>query len=398
MGIAPHDRPTLQTKGRFHLVKVGGVPSSTARLLRKVMHDRGGEVVLSKDSLLDGESVTDLLIMATEQALSNMTKIVRDQRFPHTEIAKEIELALSRLSGPQFRSCRIGQRVFAWGKRTYVMGILNVTPDSFSGDGLLQDGETSTDQAIDRIIAQASLFLADGADIIDIGGESTRPGAATIDAEEEISRVVPVIRRLRQITEVPISIDTYKAAVASAALDAGADFVNDVWGLQMDPALGPVIAERGVPVVLTHNRSKPKDAKLQARLGGHYIRATYGNLMADIVRELRERIDYAVEMGIGPEKIIIDPGIGFGKTVEQNLWLVNRVDELRALGFPILLGPSRKSFIGYTLDLAPEERLEGTAAAVTVGIVRGGADIVRVHDVKFIVRLVRMTDALVRAS
>jgi len=300
MGIAPHDRPTLQTKGRFRLVKVEGVPSGATKLLQRVVRDRGGEVVLSKDSLLDGESVTDLLIMAAEQALSNMVKIVHDQRFPHVqEIAKEIELALSHLSGPQFRSCRIGQRDFAWGERTYVMGILNVTPDSFSGDGLLQDGETTTDEAIDQIVAQASRFLADGADIIDIGGESTRPGAATIDAEEEINRVVPVIRRLRQITNVPISIDTYKAAVASAALDAGADLINDVWGLQMDPALGPVIAERGVPVVLTHNRSKPKDAKLQTRLGGRYIRTAYENLMADIVRELRERIDYAVEMGIG---------------------------------------------------------------------------------------------------
>jgi len=152
MGIAPHDRPTLQTKGRFRLVKVEGVPSSATKLLQRVVRDRGGEVVLSKDSLLDGESVTDLLIMAAEQALSNMVKIVHDQRFPHVqEIAKEIELALSHLSGPQFRSCRIGQRDFAWGERTYVMGILNVTPDSFSGDGLLQDGETTTMRRLTRL-------------------------------------------------------------------------------------------------------------------------------------------------------------------------------------------------------------------------------------------------------
>ena len=278
------------------------------------------------------------------------------------------------------------------------MGIVNVTPDSFSGDGILKEGEPPSKQVIDRAVAQATLFLAEGADIIDIGGESTRPGAATVGAEKESSRVVPVIRRLRQLTDAPISIDTYKAVVASAALDAGADLVNDVWGLQRDPALGPLIAERGIPVILTHNRSKLKDAEMQNRLGGRYVQAPYGDLMADITRELRDRVDQAVTAGIGRERIIIDPGIGLCKTVEQNLKLLNQIDALRALRLPILLGPSRKSFIGYTLDLPPAERLEGTAAAVAIAIVRGGADIVRVHDVRFIARLVRMTDAIIRAG
>jgi len=284
--------------------------------------------------------------------------------------------------------------VFTWGKRTYVMGIINATPDSFSGDGLA----TATDAVlVEAAVAQARRFVADGADILDVGGESTRPGSTPVTAEEEIARVVPVIEAVRQAVTVPISVDTYRARVAEAALAAGAGWINDVWGLRMDPAMANVVARAGCPVVIMHNRSKPKNVAQEERLGGHYVGVQYDDLIADVRRELEASIELALAAGIEPSQIIIDPGIGFGKTVSQNLRLIDELDQFKPMGYPILLGTSRKSFIGYTLDLPPDERLEGTAATVAIGIDRG-ADIVRVHDVKAIVRVARMTDAIVRKT
>lgn len=287
-------------------------------------------------------------------------------------------------------SLSIGKHIFEWGSRTYIMGILNLTPDSFSGDGL-----QSASDPVEAALRQAEAFVSSGADLLDIGGESTRPGSQPVDAQEEMARVLPVIEAFVKKFDTPISIDTYKADVAKAALDAGAHLINDVWGLHADPAMAPLAAEHSVPVILMHNRSTPKNAQVLERLGGRYTGVEYEDLIEDIKRELMESVELAKKAGISEDSIILDPGIGFGKTVEQNLELLDRSDEIRALGFPMLLGPSRKSFIGYTLDLPPEERLEGTAATVAVGITRG-ADIVRVHDVVEIVRVARMTDAIVR--
>lgn len=270
------------------------------------------------------------------------------------------------------------------------MGILNVTPDSFSGDGLL-----ARHDPIRAALEQARHFVAAGADILDVGGESTRPGAATISAQEEIERTVPVIEALAKEVDILISIDTCKASVAQAALAAGADWINDVWALQADPLMGAVAAQGGTPIILMHNRSKPGNTEIQARLGGRYIGVQYADLLAEVRAELLEAVERAHTAGIGDEQIILDPGIGFGKTVEQNLELLDRLDELKSLGYPLLVGPSRKSFIGYTLDAPPGERLEGTAAAVAVAITRG-ADIVRIHDVAALARLVKMTDAITR--
>ena len=283
-----------------------------------------------------------------------------------------------------------------WGKRTFLMGILNITPDSFSGDGLLGDRtDLGESQLIDISVDLARAFCAAGVDIIDIGGESTRPGSASVGLDEEKERVLPIIQALSRQLDVLLSIDTYKADVAHAALESGADIVNDVWGLHADPGLADVVARFKAPIILMHNRSSWAHAEVRERLGGRYIGIPYEDLLGDIKRELMESVDAARAAGISDEHIILDPGVGFGKTVEQNLELVNRVDEIRKLGFPVLLGASRKSFIGYTLDLPPEQRLEGTAAAVTVGIVRG-ADIIRVHDVAAMARVARMTDAIVR--
>ena len=282
-------------------------------------------------------------------------------------------------------------KLLDWGKRTYVMGILNVTPDSFSGDGLL-----NKEDAVRAAIDQALRFVDAGADILDIGGESTRPGAQWVDANEEQARIIPVVSALSALKlDVVLSVDTYKASVAEAALSAGADWINDVCGFHADPHMAHVAAAHQAPVVLMHNRSKPGNADLQERLGGRYVGVEYGDLLEDVKRELLESVALAKQAGVQEENIILDPGVGFGKTVAQNLELINRLGEIRVLGYPVLLGPSRKSFIGYTLDLPPDQRLEGTAAAIAVGIVRG-ADIVRVHDVEAMVRVARMTDALVR--
>jgi dihydropteroate synthase len=271
------------------------------------------------------------------------------------------------------------------------MGILNVTPDSFSGDGLM----VNTD-ALEASLEQARNFVAAGVDILDVGGESTRPGSKPVTAVDEIARVIPVIETL--VTEYPdtlISIDTYKASVAEAALRTGAHIVNDVWGLRADPDLAAVVERFGAPVILMHNRSNPASVEVREQLGDAYSGSEYDDLMEDVKRELMESVDLALRTGIAKGKIILDPGIGFGKTVAQNLELINCLNEIRELGYPVLLGPSRKSFIGYTLDLPPDQRLEGTAATVSVGITRG-ADIIRVHDVKEMARIAKMTDAIVR--
>ena len=281
---------------------------------------------------------------------------------------------------------------FHWGEKTYVMGIINVTPDSFSGDGILAGSEVQK-KALDQVRS----FINSGVDIIDIGGESTRPGSQVVSWQEETDRVVPVIAAVRKETYLPISVDTYKSEVAEAALSAGADWINDVWGLRADPKMASVAARAKAPVVLMHNRSKPAEAELQTRLGGRYIGSVYNDLIADISAELLDSVSIATKAGIEKDHIILDPGIGFGKTIDQNLELINRLNEICSLGYPVLIGPSRKSFIGYTLDLPPSDRIEGTAAAVAVGIVRG-ASIIRVHDVMQIVRVARMTDAITRIA
>jgi dihydropteroate synthase len=281
---------------------------------------------------------------------------------------------------------------FEWGKQTYVMGIVNVTPDSFSGDGLV-----TSDDWVARAVEQGVAQVAAGAHVLDVGGESTRPGSAPTSLEEELRRVVPVIRALHQQVTVPISVDTYKAEVARQAVTAGATIINDVWGLRMEPKLTRVAAESGAWLILMHNRSKPKDAVQEARLGGRYVGIAYENLLEDIKRELMESVEVALSAGVARNRIVLDPGIGFGKTVEQNLEIVRRFGEFRALGFPLLSGPSRKSFIGYTLDLPPDQRMEGTAAIVALCI-QQGADMVRVHDVAAISRVACMADAVVRAE
>jgi dihydropteroate synthase len=272
---------------------------------------------------------------------------------------------------------RIGPRRFRWGDRTLVMGILNVTPDSFSGDGLL-----GAPDAVAAAVAQAAAMAAEGADLLDIGGESTRPGHAPVSDDEELRRTIPVVRAVRNaLPTMPLTIDTTKPAVAEGALDAGANAINDIWGVADDPALAMLAAERGVPLIVMHNRAEPR----------------YEHLVEEVVDDLRRALDRAEEAGVARSNLVVDPGIGFGKTAEQNLELLRRLSALRVLGRPILLGTSRKSTLGKVLDLPADQRLEATLATTALGIA-AGADIVRVHDVLANVRTARMTDAIVRGS
>jgi dihydropteroate synthase len=274
------------------------------------------------------------------------------------------------------------------GKKTYIMGIINLTPDSFSGDGLLRERDY-----IRTALLQAEHFMQDGCDILDVGAESTRPGAVEISAEEELNRLLPVVKSLREeMPNVILSIDTYKAETAQACLAEGAHIINDIWGFRYDPAMASTVAEAGATAILMHNRTQGAQA-VTSELGGRYEGVEYEDVVTEVRDWLAEAAASAIEAGVRPDRIIIDPGIGFGKTIEQSLFLLKHIDELRDLGFPILLGISRKGFIGHTLNLPQGERLEGSLAANAWGVLHG-ADILRVHDVRETVRLARMLDAI----
>ncbi len=269
----------------------------------------------------------------------------------------------------------IGPVTFAWGARTFVMGIINITPDSFSGDGLLV-----TSDPIERGLEQARRMVDAGADLLDIGGESTRPGHATVDAAAEIDRVVPVIAAVRAaLPAMPLSVDTTKPVVAEAALDVGADLLNDIWGTGPDPAIAELAAARRVPLLVMHNRRA----------------ARYDDLVREVVADLGAAVERAIALGVAEADLLIDPGIGFGKTADHNVALLRDLGALRTLGRPIVLGTSRKSTLGRILDLPPEDRLEGTLATTALGIA-AGVDVVRVHDVEANVRAARVSDAIVR--
>ena len=268
---------------------------------------------------------------------------------------------------------RCTDKEFNWGERTYIMGVINITPDSFSGDGLGLDVEAAVDQG--------KRFATEGADILDIGGESTRPGAESITEDEELRRVIPVIERLASEVSLPLSIDTYKRGVARRALAAGARMLNDIWGLKYDPRLAELAAEWEVPIVLMSNQRE----------------ATHQDILPEVISSLRESLALATERGVPWENIIVDPGVGFGKKLEENLEIVRRLDELRCLNRPILVGTSRKSMIGLVLDLPTDQRLEGSAATVAISIAKG-ADLVRVLDVAQMARVCKISDAIIRGK
>ena len=278
---------------------------------------------------------------------------------------------MTQVQTPLNRLAVASGETLAWGVRTYVIGIINLTPDSFSGDGLGGDVDAAVDLAL--------RFQDEGADILDIGAESTRPGHKQISLNKELARLMPALEAVAKRVDLPISVDTYKAAVARRAVDAGAVIINDIWGLKAEPELAEVAAETCAGLVLMHNQKGTQ----------------YGDLVPNLVSSLEDSVRTALDAGVPRDNIIVDPGIGFGKTPDQNLAVLARLDELKELDCPILVGTSRKSTLGLLLDLPAEERVEATAATVSLAIA-GGADLVRVHDVKEMVRVCRVTDAVVR--
>jgi dihydropteroate synthase len=376
IGPDPGGVVQMTPKAVHRLLRVEKVSTRAAIILKQEMLSKGGEAAISREAGNFSVDMTDVLLMGTLKQYGQFCQKLKMQPFGLARLAQSIKDVLDNLEHRESRQLRCRDLSLTIGERTLIMGILNVTPDSFSDGGKFNQ--------IDVAVAHAREMVSEGADIIDIGGESTRPQTwdeAALSAEEELLRIMPVLERLLRDVDVPISVDTYKAETARTALEAGAHIINDIWGFQRDPDLGKVSASYDVPVILMHNQDGTE----------------YQNLMGDVARSLRQSVKIAEDAGVRPEQIIIDPGIGFGKTTGQNLVVLRRLDELRSLGKPILLGTSRKSVVGNTLNLPVDQRLEGTAATVAWGIANG-ADIVRVHDVREMSRVVRMTDAIMAAG
>ncbi|MCX7920783.1 MAG: dihydropteroate synthase [Clostridia bacterium] len=365
--------PWLAPKAVHVAIKLENVNTYAANIIKQEMLGKGGDAAVNKGVVNCRVEKSDVLVMGTYSQLNKLIYKLGMQPGILKEIAIEIQRILEGLDKGKPEAFECGKFKLAIGEKTYVMGILNVTPDSFSDGGRFN--------SIESAVKKAKEMVQEGADIIDVGGESTRPGHEPINALEEIGRVAPVIERLVREIDVPISVDTSKAVVAEKALQAGAHIVNDVWGMQKDPAIAEVVSRFGAGVVMMHNQDD----------------RNYSDLMGDIIKFLRKSIEIAEKAGIGRESMAIDPGIGFGKGLEHNLEVMRRLRELNTLNLPVLLGTSRKSMIGNILDLPVTERLEGTAATVTLGIA-SGVDIIRVHDVKEMARVARMTDAMVRVG
>ncbi|OGC30621.1 dihydropteroate synthase [candidate division WOR-1 bacterium RIFOXYB2_FULL_48_7] len=377
IGVDPAGIKIMVPKGEFLAIKIEALRPTAANILKQEILAIGGEAATAYGSINHSVKTTPVIILATIRQLTDLMKKLAQHQFGLPQLAKQLRASISNYRNIP-TPLKFRRRTLSFGRRTYIMGILNITPDSFSDGGRYF--------SLDSAVKHAEQLLSEGADIIDIGGESTRPGAARVSAQQEIERIVPVIAALRRQRRAIISVDTRKAPVAQAALAAGADMINDVSGLKYDHKMAAVIAKAGCPVCLMHMRGTP--ATMQKN-------TAYSDLLGELINELQGSLAIAENAGILQGKIIVDPGIGFGKTAEQSLVIVRRLAELKALGRPILIGPSRKSVVGQTLGLPPEERLEGTLALIALAIANG-ADIVRVHDVKQVKRAAQMADATVR--
>lgn len=373
LGVDPAGIKIMAPKAVFRVLKISSLRPVAANILKQESLSYGAETATPYGSIIQAVKATDVLLFGTIRQLLAIAKKLKAHQFGLPAVGAEIEKVLADRPLPILK---IGKQAFNFGRRTFIMGIVNVTPDSFSDGGRFR--------APSAAIAQAKALFDAGADLIDIGGESTRSGSRTVPAKTEIARVVPVIEKLAG--KMPLSIDTRKAAVAAAALEAGADLVNDVSGFRFDRKMASTVAKYKVPVCVMHSSGTPR--RMQAN-------PKYDDLIGEIIASLEQSLEIGLNAGILPDKFVIDPGLGFGKTLDHNLEIVRRLKELKSLGRPILIGPSRKSLIGQVLELPPTERLLGTAA-VTALAIRNGADIVRVHDVKEISQVVKMADSIVR--
>ena len=379
IGCDPGGVPLMAPKAMHHTFKLERVDSRAALIIKQEMLTAGGEAAVCRGVIGLSSKRTDMLVMGTRRQLQLAMGKLRGQPFGAAAVAEELEAVIQNMDRGRDQLIRWGRRRLELGKRTHIMGVLNVTPDSFSDGGRFLDPKEAVEHGI--------RMAAAGADIIDIGGESTRPGAAPLSAEAEKKRVLPVISALAQRTVVPISIDTYKPQIARAALDAGAEIINDIFGLRKK-GMAELAARRDVPVVIMHMKGRPRNMQLDP---------FYEDVMGEMHRFFRERLNIAAQKGIDAGKIILDPGIGFGKTVDHNLRILARLGELKGLGRPLLVGVSRKSFIGKILATGVDGRLEGGLAAATAAIMNG-ATIIRAHDVEAAVRAARIADSILGAG
>lgn len=375
VGVHPGGIEKLVPKGVVRLVKVRRLPGAAAHILKQTMLSIGGDVGVSYGSLTMQDTTTDAIILGTETHFRRLIENLKPQPLNLRELSEEIEKALARFNRRRFRVAA-GEHLLEMGGRTLLMGIVNVTPDSFSDGGEF----FGPDRAAERCLQLAE----EGADIIDVGGESSRPGSEGVSAEQELRRVMPVLEKVSGKLDVPVSIDTVKPQVAREAVAAGVSIVNDISGLGNEEMIAAV-AELGAAVVIMHIKGMPRTMQANPH---------YDDLMTEIIDFLSERMEAAVRGGVPEEKILVDPGIGFGKTADDNYRIIRRLEELRCLGRPIVVGPSRKSFIGKVVKGTPRERVFGTAAAVALCITNG-AGVVRVHDLRQMKEVAAVADEFV---
>ncbi len=379
IGVDPYGIDAMLPKIININILLENKPCKIANIIKQEMLSVGGDAAVARGSVGNSVSSTDILIMGTIKQITALTRKIAKQPFGLNLISQDLLEVLNNVSQTEF-TLKTSRREIPLGHKTKIMGILNVTPDSFSDGGLFYNQQKAIDHGLQMI--------AQGADIIDIGGESTRPGAAAVSAKEELKRVLPVIREITRQTKIPVSIDTTKADVACEAIAAGAEIVNDVSGGHKDKNMAQTVKEGQVAMILMHMRGKPRNMQKGD--------LTYNNLMGEIITFLKISIEKAIFTGIEKEYLVIDPGIGFGKTSEDNYRIINNLAELRTLGLPIMIGTSRKSFIGKVTGGEPQERIEGTMAT-TVASIMNGCHIIRVHDVAAMKKIVAVTDAILHS-
>ncbi|MEA3328621.1 MAG: dihydropteroate synthase [Candidatus Omnitrophota bacterium] len=377
IGVSSRGIELMKLKAVNRAVRLSRIDAGTGNIIKQEMLALGGEAAVEKEVITGKAGPSDCVLLGTLAQLKKLCLKLNQQPFGLDEIGKSIEDVLNNYEIKDIK-LKCGRFIFDFNNKACLMGILNLTPDSFSGDGVYRQ--------VDKAVKIAEQMAEDGADIIDVGGQSTRPGSKGIDKEEEISRVMPVIRKLVKRTKIPISIDTTKFEVAQLALDVGVSLVNDITGLRDDPHLAKIIAKYDAGIVIMHIKGRPRTMQKAPK---------YDSLVSEMIDWLKEGIEIAEGASIERERIIIDPGIGFGKTVEHNLEILKRLREFKSLGRPILVGTSKKSLIGNILNCPVDQRLLGTAATVAIAI-NNGASIVRVHDVKQMAQVVRMTEAIIK--
>jgi dihydropteroate synthase len=374
VGVDPTGVKLMAGKTLHFNLRIEGIDPRTANLLKQEMLSVGGDAALDRRGLDCSTPSTDAILIGTQKQFEKLTSKL--EQYPALQsLGHSLKETLKNISKTHY-TIRCRKRTFKLGKQTLLMGVLNVTPDSFSDGGLFLDRE--------KAIAQGLKMVEEGADLIDIGGESTKPGSKPLGLEEELRRVIPVIEALAKEVDVPISIDTYKSTVAKKAIEAGAQMINDISGLHFDPDLAHVASKEDVPLILMHTRGTPEAMQKDVH---------YESLFSEILQYLRESIQRAESAGLDPGQIVIDPGIGFGKNLEDNLLIIKNLQEFRILGKPILLGTSRKTFIGKILHAEVTERLEGTLSSIAIGVLNG-AHIIRCHDVLEAKKAISVADAI----